>query len=264
MSKHQRAVFCARSSKVAELELSRTCDPRWGGEGRERKADAIWRTLQYFAGPTISLGHWLDIGCGSGGIAACLAPRVSRITGIDPEPWERWADWTRACANLSFFQGSYADEALHVASASMDVVICNQVYEHVANPLALVAFIQRVLKPGGVCYFAGPNLLFPIEPHVFWPFVHWLPRDLARCVMRVMGSRRADELDAYSTHFWRLKSWFQSGFVITNAVPFITRVVLPAQNRGLPWRALACLPAWLLDLGTPLSPGLVFVLKKKP
>lgn len=237
-------------------------DPRWGSEGRERKATVIWQTLLHHAGPSIPTQRWVDIGCGSGGIAAHLAPKVGEMLGIDPEPWPKWTDWMRQHANLKFVQGSYDLAPPDLIAASVDVVVCNQVYEHVPDPVALIRFIHKILKPGGYCYFAGPNLLFPLEPHVFWPFVHWLPRNRAVQLMQLLGSKRADDLDAFSTNFWQLKRWLSPHFTISNAVPFMITEVIPAQHEGLFWKVLALLPRRLLVALTPLSPSFVFVLKK--
>jgi 2-polyprenyl-3-methyl-5-hydroxy-6-metoxy-1,4-benzoquinol methylase len=236
--------------------------PRWGSENRSLKAEAIWQTLLHYCGSDIAHGRWVDIGCGSGGIAAQLAPKVGEIIGIDPEPWACWTDWTRDHANLTFLCGSYDNETAVITQESTDVVICNQVYEHVPDPASLIRFIHGILKPGGYCYFAGPNLLFPIEPHVYWPFVHWLPRSMATQLMRTLGSGHADELDAYSTHFWKLKSWIIPYFKFTNAVPFVVNNIVQMQHSGALWRTLRYLPAPILDAFTPFSPGFVFVIKK--
>jgi 2-polyprenyl-3-methyl-5-hydroxy-6-metoxy-1,4-benzoquinol methylase len=247
---------------VAEPSEQPPRNPRWGSSGRTLKAEAIWMTLLHQAGPAISHGRWVDIGCGNGGIAAHLAPRVREMVGIDPEPWTTWTEWMCKHPNLIFIQGSYDSEPALISPESVDVVICNQVYEHVPDPIALIRFIHQMLKPGGFCYFAGPNWLFPIEPHIFWPFVHWLPRKFAIQLMRMLGSKRADDLDAFSTHFWQLNSWLSTHFTISNAVPFMIREVIPMQYDSLIWKVLAFLPKRLLDVLNPLSPGFVFVLKK--
>ena len=236
--------------------------PRWGNEDRAGKAEAIWQTLLHFRGPGVGTGIWLDIGCGSGGIAANLASRVERVIGFDPEAWPLWELLRQQHANLELHAGGIEDLSPGPPSAMFDVVICNQVYEHVPDPRALISSIHRCLKPGGVCYFAGPNLLFPIEPHVFWPCVHWLPRGFARALMRVLGSKQWRDLDAYSTDYWTLKSWFEPYFHVTNAVPFMLRRVSMARWAGI-GRLLAFMPEGMIDFLTPLSPGFVFVLEKK-
>ena len=60
-----------------------------------------------------------------------------------------------------------------------DVVICNSVIEHVppAQRRDLMLEVERV----GKSYFVQtPAFLFPLEPHFFMPFLHWLPRSISR------------------------------------------------------------------------------------
>jgi SAM-dependent methyltransferase len=233
--------------------------PRWGSENRSLKAEAIWQTLLHYCGSDIAHGRWVDIGCGSGGITAQLAPKVREIIGIDPEPWAHWTDWTRDNTNLTFLRGSYDSDPALIAQESAVIVICNQVYEHVPDPAALISFIHRILKPGGYCYFAGPNLLFPIEPHVYWPFVHWLPRSAAQKIMSLSGSVKI--LDAYSVEYWRLKSWLKD-FEVYDALPAILTAPELYGRSGYFWRVLSKMPVFLLKTLAFASPGFVFILRK--
>jgi len=229
------------------------------GTGREIKAQAILLTVKHFIPTELQQTTWLDIGCGSGGITASIAPYVKSIIAVDPVPWADWSNFQDIHPNLQFFNQSIQNSLF--SDNSIDVVLCNQVYEHVADPQFLIAEIYRVLKPGGYCYFAGPNLLFPIEPHVFWPFVHWLPRQFAVELLHFCGSKGI--LDAYSTDYWTLKKWLRA-FEITNAVPYILKnPTLYGRNTWM-WRFLSSIPSPLLSALTPLSPTFVFFLQKPP
>lgn len=230
--------------------------------GRELKAHAILTTVKHFVPMNLQQTTWLDIGCGSGGIAAGLAPHIKSIIAIDPFPWAEWSTLQSLHHNLQFFNQPI--ENLSSASESVDIILCNQVYEHVLNPQALIAEIYRILKPGGYCYFAGPNLLFPIEPHVFWPFVHWLPRAWAVKLMKICRSKGI--LDAYSTTYWTLTTWL-GHFEITNAIPFILQHPhLYGKSSWLKpawlWQVFSSLPESLIHAMTWLSPGFIFILKK--
>ncbi|MGA9852146.1 MAG: class I SAM-dependent methyltransferase [Gammaproteobacteria bacterium] len=237
-------------------------DPRWGQEGRDRKAEAILATLRLHCSQDLREGIWLDIGCGSGGIAATLAAHVERVVGVDPEPWERWQSYRSQHLNLAFHVGSYRDLETLLGADSCSVVICNQVYEHVDDPRVLLAAIHHVLKPDGVCYFAGPNLLWPIEPHVYWPFVHWLPRSFAHGWMRTFGSKRAHDLDAWSWSYWHLVQAFRNtGFQQSVAVRERVRAHA-LQSGSLMARVLAGLPRVMFSVLAPCAPGFVFVLRK--
>lgn len=238
-------------------------DPRWGHEGRDRKAEAILATLQLHCRRDLTRGVWLDIGCGSGGVAATLAAHAQHVVGVDPESWERWNQFREQHSNLDFHAASYRNLETLLGPESVDVVVCNQVYEHVDDPIALLQAIHCVMKPGAVCYFAGPNLWWPIEPHVFWPFVHWLPRSLAHRGMRALRSKRAQDLDAWSWSYWRLtRSFRRTGFRFNVAIH--QRVMGGASLDGAAWvlRVTARLPRAAVNALAAITPGLVFVLSK--
>ena len=240
-------------------------DPRWGQEGREGKADLLLSTLRAVCGSEVVGGFWLDVGCGNGGVAAQLAVHVARIAGVDPEPWDGWRAFREAHSNLELHAGCYRDLTGLFGAGSVDVVVCNQVYEHVDDPMALLSSIYDVLKPGGACYFAGPNLLWPIEPHVFWPFVHWFPRGFAQRVMRVSGSRKALELDAWSWSYWALVSAFaRTGFLVENGISARLRAGAESASAGWMLRLAARTPRFAVAALTPVAPGFVFVLHKPP
>lgn len=240
---------------------SQMTDPRWGRVDRDKKAEAILATLELCCTWDVRHATWLDVGCGSGGVAATLAQHVEKVIGIDPESWTRWQHFQEQAPGLKFHVGSYRDLTRLLAPESIDVVVCNQVYEHVDDPKALLEAIKQIMKPGGVCYFAGPNLLWPIEPHVFWPFVHWLPRAFAQRWMRRLGSTQADALDAWSWSYWRLTRLFRhTGFDFAGAIHARVRAGASAVNAGRLLRLAAKLPRGFFAVLAPLAPGFVFVL----
>jgi SAM-dependent methyltransferase len=59
-------------------------------------------------------------------------------------------------------------------------VFTHYVLEHVADIEAVTREIARVTAPGGCGFHVYPGQLRPIEPHLFMPFVHWLPKNLTR------------------------------------------------------------------------------------
>ena len=234
--------------------------PRWGDRHWDRKAIALLGTIVSMRGGHIKQGRWLDIGCGSGDIAATLAQDVGDITGIDPEPWPDWDAKTERHKNLNFLADRFDRSSCPVTLSTFDVVICNQVYEHVQDPAQLIRNIHGALKPGCICYFAGPNLLWPIEPHVFWPFVHWLPRPLASRIMTLLGSRAVADLDAFSLDYWRLTKLFRlAELQSTNA---IKKRLLCSPSGGPLIQLARWVPEPLFKALTPLTPGFVFLLEK--
>jgi len=234
-----------------------TSDPHWGSANREQKAENILQCLNLLTDLDLKTLSCVDIGCGSGGISYHLAPGFDSVCGVDPEPWQRWQDFTSQRTNLRFREESI--ESLSLADNSVDVVICNQVYEHVPSPEKLIAQIYRILKPGGICYFAGPNLLYPIEPHVHWPFIHWIPRRLALAIIRFLAPDKI--LDAYSTTYWRLRRWL-GDFTIVDAVPQLVKHRAASPEAGNAWRVFRVVPLGLLNALGFLSPSFVFLVSK--
>ena len=55
-------------------------------------------------------------------------------------------------------------------------VFTHYVLEHVADIDAVTREIARVTAPGGCGFHVYPGKLRPVEPHLFMPFVHWLPK----------------------------------------------------------------------------------------
>lgn len=195
--------------------------------------------------------------------AAGLAAHVERIISVDPEPWPNWPSLADAAPSLAFNVARFDLDAASFPASSIDVAICNQVYEYVADPRRLIENIMVVVKPGGVCYFARPNLLWPIEPHVLWPFVHWLPRRSAHALMKCLGSTRYAQLDAYSTTHWTLQRWFEeAGSKVVNLLRARVLAALDGHQCDNARMIASAIPDVVYRGLTPLSPGLVYLLVK--
>ncbi|WP_266159659.1 class I SAM-dependent methyltransferase [Dyella silvatica] len=151
---------------------------------REKRAAKI-RTLLYETGALPSpRGILLDVGCSSGKMMQIMREDAALCVGVDLDA----SAGIRPSGNIVF---SIADgEQLPFRDDSIDVVICNHIYEHTDDPQRLVDEIWRVLKEGGHCYFAGPNRWEPVEPHYGLLFLSWLPRPLADLYMRL--TKRGD------------------------------------------------------------------------
>jgi SAM-dependent methyltransferase len=94
----------------------------------------------------------LDVGCGPGSITLGLAKVAGHVTGVDVDDAE-FAD-ARAYAsahdidNVEFVEGSIYE--LDVLDASVDVCSLCSMMETLDDPLAGLAEVRRVLKPGGL------------------------------------------------------------------------------------------------------------------
>jgi len=87
--------------------------------------------------------------------------------------------------SLQFSVADAIDTGLE--SGSFDVVTCTHIYEHVPDSNKLMTEIHRVLKIGGICYFAAQNRLSLIEPHYRLPLLSVLPKPVAHVYYRLFG-----------------------------------------------------------------------------
>ena len=102
----------------------------------------------------------LDVGCGQKPYEQLFAPFVSSYVGVDPVE-----------NPLAELQGSV--EALPVADASFDVVLCSQVLEHCDHPGRAVRELRRVAAPGGRV-LASTHGVMPYHPSPtdYWRWTH--------------------------------------------------------------------------------------------
>lgn len=91
----------------------------------------------------------LDLGTGTGTVAAELAPNVRRVVGVDREQAMLDAA-SRRCAgvgNVELVRASLDD--LPLASGTIDAALCMLVLHHQALVRPVLAEARRVLAPGG-------------------------------------------------------------------------------------------------------------------
>ncbi|MEM7625645.1 MAG: metalloregulator ArsR/SmtB family transcription factor [Planctomycetota bacterium] len=92
-----------------------------------------------------------DFGCGTGRLAADLAPNVKRVIGIDNSPamLEAAKAQTGELNNIELLRGELTDVPL--ADVSCDAVICVLVLTYLEPSVvaAVLGEMARVLKPGG-------------------------------------------------------------------------------------------------------------------
>jgi ubiquinone/menaquinone biosynthesis C-methylase UbiE/DNA-binding transcriptional ArsR family regulator len=90
-----------------------------------------------------------DLGCGTGVVAAALAPHVGQVVGVDASDEMLAAARTRAGAlrNIEWRSGTL--ESLPIQDATLDAAVMMLVLHHVPAPVAALTEACRVLKPGG-------------------------------------------------------------------------------------------------------------------
>ena len=128
------------------------------------------------AGPRV-----LDFGCGAGELV-----EEGRARGIDVVGAEVFhgdgsdRETVRAAGHLGTWILEIENGRVPLPDGSIDVIVSNQVIEHVHDLDGLVREWWRLLRPGGVAYAIFPLRQSWREPHVGVPLVHRMPAGRAR------------------------------------------------------------------------------------
>jgi SAM-dependent methyltransferase len=118
----------------------------------------------------------LDYGCGSGEILAALRNRGVDAYGV--EIYHKGIS-EEMQANPLLREGYISvirfDQPLPYADDHFDVIISNQVLEHVEDIEFTAKELSRILKPGGTMYHHFPSREAWREPHTGIPLSHKFP-----------------------------------------------------------------------------------------
>jgi ubiquinone/menaquinone biosynthesis C-methylase UbiE len=172
--------------------------PKFTNHGQNRKNEPLDSTTYGRAGPVITdfLDRYrgdratgevriLDVGCGRG----------ARVSWLCEQGWDAWGveiipEYLDSGRPFFDSQGWGSDrlqliepgdgDGLPFRDAQFDVVLSDQVIEHVEDLDQFVAGIARVTKSGGVGMHIFPATLRPVEPHLRQPLVHWIPKGRPR------------------------------------------------------------------------------------
>jgi 2-polyprenyl-3-methyl-5-hydroxy-6-metoxy-1,4-benzoquinol methylase len=98
----------------------------------------------------------LDIGCGEGRFAASI-PGVEELWGVEPD--------AKSAAMAATFMhkvlhGLYDDIEPELPDGYFDVVICNDVIEHMIDHDSFLNRIKKKIAPGGVIVGSVPNVRY--------------------------------------------------------------------------------------------------------
>lgn len=224
---------------------------------RQWQARKIAYALGNYAGFDLSSSLCLDIGCSSGIIASTLAPLFYQTIGLEYDAIALKVAEPATRAMVHLIRG----DAMHLPfrDNTMNVIICAQVYEHVPDDVLLVEEIYRVLKPGGVVFFSGPNWLFPVEPHYSLPFLHWLPSGLANFYLRL--TKRGDYYYERLRHLWGLRNLVHRFLVQDITLEVLQRFYL-AKADGWPYKLIKLIPVAVWKILLPFFPGFNWILRK--
>jgi SAM-dependent methyltransferase len=133
---------------------------------------------QYFTQKAVQIGgRVLDYGCGSGQIVALGLERGLDIWGADTfaEYYSAERGGVTLAPQLRGRIRTIRNNIIDFPDGHFDLVLSNQVLEHVTDPEVVIAEVFRVLRRGGLFIAAFPVVETWYEGHVGLYFAHRLP-----------------------------------------------------------------------------------------
>ncbi len=230
-------------------------------EGAESEIHKTLAVCRHFSMRPLEELVCLDLGASTGIMTERFAEHFKRVIALDVDrvglasgrQHSRQSNIEYICADGTM--AALADECV-------DVIICNQIYEHVDNQDGLVAEIYRILRHDGFCYFGAGNRYVLIEGHYFLPFLSWLPPRLADIYMKLTGKKgkydvrllSLGKLKKLTRDFWRHD---YTRMIFENPESFC------AEDVVRPGNLMSRLPSFLFRIAYLLLPAWVWVLTKR-
>lgn len=151
---------------------------------RQARYDALAHDIDALAGAAAKAGRRLsvlDIGSGGGATPTHLRARPN-FSAIDIDATDVNMQYNvDTTLYRSMFIGDLTKGYPELASASYDVVVCEQVLEHLLELETPMATFERLLKPGGRAFIGAP---------IFLPPLHLARRHLVPVLDKLIGLNR--------------------------------------------------------------------------
>jgi SAM-dependent methyltransferase len=183
-------------------------------------------------------GSVLDLGCASGGFLSTLRGPSWKLYGIEMS--EDAARAARDRCGAEVFVGDVLEAPF--APASFDAITCFNVFEHVYEPVQVLARVSAWLRPGGIFYTMMPNIdsagarifrsywyALELPRHLY----HFSPKTL-NMVAQSVGLREVFIEARRDLYFERSVAYIMDD--VFRKLGIHRRPAAQATEPGLPWR----------------------------
>ncbi len=148
-----------------------------------------------------------EIGCGGGGNLLPFAKRGCEVYGLDISRSKidsAKQNFEKEHINGHLFLANILDEEItKTITEKFDLIILNNVIEHIENKDLLLKRFQQFLAPSGLVFLCFPGWQMPFGGHQQvckskliskFPFVHLLPNPLYRGLMKLCKEEKLEEM----------------------------------------------------------------------
>jgi SAM-dependent methyltransferase len=169
------------------LKLEGMRERAFGQDYRPTMVDrfGVWlsaRQIRRYAG-SLAAKRIGDFGCGyQASFVRSVLHEVDQATLVD----SALAVELKRAPNVTAIEGTLPDALSQVPTASLDVVLCISVLEHLWDPLTALQHCMRIVRPDGVCLFNVPS----------WRGKRFLEFSAFR-----LGLSPADEMDDHKSYY---------------------------------------------------------------
>lgn len=177
----------------------------------------------------------LEIGCGDGGNLLPFSEMGCNTIGVDIAT-------SRIKDAKTFFEAVHAKGVfiahdiflLKDLEESFDIIICHDVFEHIADKERFLSNLSKYLKPQGIVFMSFPAWHMPFGGHQqicrskilsHLPFIHLSPTFIYRLLLKAFGENN----DCIK----ELLSIKQTGISIESFESLVKKTTLNIQNRQL-------------------------------
>ncbi|MCK5126374.1 MAG: class I SAM-dependent methyltransferase [candidate division Zixibacteria bacterium] len=229
---------------------------------RNKKAEKVIAVCRDFADKPLDQLVALDLGASTSIMTEYFAGHFKRVIALDVDDVGLKSGKKQTSAsNIDYVCSDGTKSGL--VDGSVDVIICNQVYEHVEDQHGLAFEIERLLSPNGFCYFGAGNRFVLIEGHYFLPFLSWMPLWASHLYLKLMG--RKVKYDVFLLSLRNLRKLLKNFEMIDYTEKLIDDPKkYTADDVIQPGSFLSRMPRWLFrKIIFPILPAWVFVVRPK-
>jgi len=168
--------------KDYQLNYSKINKSLYAIDTRRVKAEKILKIIKDFSQKDLSQCRCQEIGCSKGINTNYMSDTFAECIDIDDDAVKF------GYSNKNSHSYFIIRDAMRLPfrSNEFDVILCNNVYEHVPDSELFMTEVYRVLKQDGFCYFAAGNKFSLIGGHYHLPFLSWIPKSLANFYLRLL------------------------------------------------------------------------------